>query len=168
MTIVFGVAFTGLMIAVAYKDATAPTPQLTQVIEQPTAEPKPPTVDELLVVINNERTKSGVAPLTLDTRLNGSAQRKADEMARENRYDHANNAGVRGYTYGLDVAPECREVSENFYWSNYQKDAGDSLNWWKTSTPHYTAILNNNYDATGFGISENGDDIIVVEHFCDK
>lgn len=167
ITIVFGVAFTGLMITVAYKDAITPVPQTAKIVKQPTTQPKLPTADQLLVVINNERTKSGVASLTLDARLNSSAQRKSDEMALQDRYEHTNVAGVHGYSYGLEIAPECKEVSENLFWkqSPYTK-ASDSLDWWKTSAPHYKAILNSAYDTTGFGVSKNGNDVLVVQHFC--
>lgn len=167
ITIVFGVAFTGLMITVAYKDAITPVPQTAKIVKQPTTQPKLPTADQLLVVINNERTKSGVASLTLDARLNSSAQRKSDEMAREGRLEHTNLAGVQGYDYGFEVAPECFQISENLFWvDNLYAKAEDSLAWWKTSKPHYDALLAGKYEYTGFGVSQDGTHTIVVEHFC--
>jgi len=51
-----------------------------EVVATQTVEPesKPPTVDELLRLVNEERAKVSVAPLVIDARLNQSAQKKAE------------------------------------------------------------------------------------------
>src|SRR5262249_44174159 len=46
----------------------------------------PATREELLRLVNDERAKVGVAPLAVDERLNGSAQRKTDDMAKFNYF----------------------------------------------------------------------------------
>lgn len=139
------------------------TPEPTQTV-QTQEKPKPPTVDELLRLVNDERAKVGVARLTLDERLNASAQRKADEMVAENRFEHTNNAGVHGYAYAQEVAPECIYISENYTGAFSSKDA---MSRWLDSTPHRLAIQDSRYDITGIAIQRAPDWYIVVEHFCD-
>ena len=47
------------------------TPNVTPVATvQPVQKPQPPTVDELLRLVNEERAKVGVAPMVIDARLN--------------------------------------------------------------------------------------------------
>ena len=81
---------------------------------QPVQKPQPPTVDELLRLVNEERAKVSVAPLVIDARLNQSAQKKADDMVKNNYFAHVSPVdGRQGYTYIFDVMPECKEGSEH-------------------------------------------------------
>lgn len=125
-------------------------------------EQKPPTVDELLRLVNAERAKVGVAPLVIDERLNQSAQKKSDDMFTNNYFGHVSPVDNRhGYEYAHDVMPECSATSENISWNQSGTIEG-TMNGWMTSTPHRKAIQNAQYEKTGIAIS--GDKI--VEHFC--
>ena len=151
----------------AYSKPKTPQTAPKTVTQQVKPVVKPPTRAELLKLVNIERKRAGVAPLVEDKRLDQSAQRKADEMVAENRYEHTNKAGVHGYMYIREVAPECVTVSENFYTSNYDITAKNALDWWKNSPPHIKAIKNEKYDSTGFGITYIHGDMVAVQHFCD-
>ncbi|MGE9739675.1 CAP domain-containing protein, partial [Mycoplasmoides pneumoniae] len=74
----------------------------------------PPDAQEMLELVNQERTKVGVAPLRLDERLNASAQEKADDMQNRDYYDHKSPDGIEGYSLVFKHMPNrCRYASEN-------------------------------------------------------
>lgn len=142
------------------RPATAPSTQATaQVLTAPTEQ-------ELLDAVNAERAKAGVAPLTLDARLNTSAQVKADDMIATNDLDHIDANGKHGYEYAMEYNSDCKVPSENYYWGTQDhKTAKSAIAWWMNSKPHHDAMLNPSYSTTGFGIVW-GDKMVVVQHFC--
>src|ERR1051326_8841401 len=48
----------------------------------------PGAADRILVLVNQERAKAGLAPLTMDPQLNSAAQNYADYMGNTNTYAH--------------------------------------------------------------------------------
>ena len=126
-------------------------------------EQKPPTVDELLRLVNAERAKVGVAPLVIDERLNQSAQKKSDDMFTNNYFGHVSPVDNRhGYEYAHDVMPECSQVSENIFWGRSTNTSQSAIDWWMNSEPHRLALQDSKYTLTGFGISGAK----ITEHFC--
>lgn len=133
----------------------------------------PPTAEELLELVNAERKKVGVAPLTIDENVQKSAQLKADDMAERNYFSH----NVRGTDKVLTpemnrlLVASCQDSSENIQITE-KGTSQDALDWWKQSKPHYEAMINPQFTTTGFGVSyaeKNGDFIkpyISVQHFC--
>lgn len=124
----------------------------------------PPNAEELLKIVNEERTKVGAKPLSIDGRLNSSAQQKADDLKLNNYFEHINPmTGVSG----LDIiraatSYKCVYVSENM--SRAGESSAKVVRVWLGSTEgHREAMLNNRYELTGFGISGE----MVVQHFCD-
>lgn len=135
-----------------------PEPQVQDVVAG-----HPPTREELLQLVNEERAKVGVEPLVVNPMLEESAQWKADDMAVYNYFGHENHDGTRGVDIIPNFAGEiCIVGSENLVDNIYTNTAEGSLQAWKTSQSHYDAMVNPNYTLTGFGI--NGTKI--VEHFC--
>ena len=139
-----------------------PLTATVQPIQQP--QPQPPTVDEFFALTNEARSSAGVKPLALDTLLNQSAQRKADELARDgwDNTPHVNNEGVHGYMYIPDTGKKCISGSENLLYGVTTARIG--VNWWMNSEAHKNALLSPAYESVGFGI--NGG--YVVQHFCDE
>lgn len=132
-----------------------------------------PTTQELLELVNKERAKEGVKPLKLDTKLNATAQQKADDMVRYNYFGHVNpSSKLHGYQLVFKANPgRCKTASENLelvtdgeptsYWLMY--DGG-----WVDSEQHYKSIVNENYSTTGFGFATGKDGkFYAVEHFCE-
>jgi len=71
------------------------TPTQKPVVAQKTVEPI--SVAKMHELVNAERVSRGIAPLTLDERLNTSAQIKADDMTSDGYFDHVDPfTGVRG------------------------------------------------------------------------
>lgn len=125
-----------------------------------------PTVASLLQAVNEERTKVGVAPLVLDDRLNKSAQVKADDMVARNYFAHESPDGKHGYAIAREYASDCKSVSENILDDINEQNfvTEGSVQAWKTSPAHYTAMVDPKYSLTGFGISG----FKIVEHFCEQ
>lgn len=144
--------------------------------EQPKSkyEVGPPDAQEMLELVNQERAKVGVAPLKLDERLNASAQEKADDMQNRDYYDHVSPDGIEGYSLVFKHMPNrCRYASENLAKvSTTDNKFGNSRftidNWMHSTKGHREAILDAKYSLVGFGISKQGYDLIVVQHFCQE
>ena len=153
-----------LLLAVAVGLFTRETPRAAPGIATETIQP--PTVDELLRLVNEERAKVGVAPLVIDERLNMSAQYKAQDLLSRNYFAHTdpetgkNNGLDYAESLGMDIA--CSNVSENITWNTRVNDSKSAVNAWVKSGPHYKAMINPEYTLTGFGIA----DTKIVQHFC--
>lgn len=125
----------------------------------------PPTVDELFRLVNEERAKVGVQPLTINSLLNQSAQNKSNDMVANNYYDHVNpNTGVTGWKTIPYQELGCTYASENL---NAGVSDKNLIKKWLNSQPHKEAILDPRYDLTGFGITKMNNYYYAVQHFCD-
>ena len=125
---------------------------------------KPPTVEELLRLTNEERAKVGVKPLTIDVRLNQSAQRKADEIERTGVFEHVGFSGKRGITYAEDLGVECKLYNELL---SEGLDEARGVAGLLTSSRHKEAMLNAKYDTVGLGVSTGVNYYTFVHHLCD-
>ena len=128
-------------------------------------EQKPPTVDELLRLVNAERAKVGVAPLVIDADVQRSAQLKADDMYNNNYFSHImpSTGKVLNPEMNRLLSGACVDSIENYFYELPKTTSEHALIWWRNSPPHIKAIKNPQYTKTGFGIANNS---IVVEHFC--
>ena len=122
---------------------------------------------ELLALVNAERMKIGVAPLTADHRLHVSAQLKADDMLHHNYFGHTNpHNGKYGPRYVMEAGMGCRSAGEIILDSSGPfrsiRTAERAVSTWMRSTHHRDTILNARYLYTGFGVSGP----YIVEHFC--
>lgn len=154
-------ALTGVYTYAVVKDTTE-QPKALQTA--PTTVAEPPTPPELLKYTNIKRKKAGVAPLRLDSKLNSSAQLKADDMASYDYYEHVNpKTGKKGAQYIVEKDMGCKKVSENLTGWNSGEDALDVIDYLSTSKAHYMAMVDPSYDLVGFAVVED----MVVQHFCD-
>jgi uncharacterized protein YkwD len=148
-----------------YNLTQAPKPAVAQIKHDVSqVKPNPPTVSELFALVNAERAKVHVAPLTLDPKLNKSAQIKADDMNNNNYFGHVDKNGKHGYQYAMEAEPIlCHTASENIFKGTGIYDTSlSAINWWHNSPPHYETEINTNYTIVGFGISSYD----VVAHYC--
>lgn len=146
-------------------EASAPKEVTSTVYEEKPVE-TPPTVEELLTLVNAERAKVGVKPLTIDPGLNQSAQMKSDELLREGWDDtpHVSDSGKRGISYIQDLGVRCDPASENVSYADKGLNTSRSaIVGWLNSPLHKVAMLDSKYETTGFGISG----VYITEHFCD-
>lgn len=145
----------------------------------------PPDKQELLELVNAERAKVGVAPLKIDLNVQKTAQLKADDFVARNYFAHHIKGTDKVLTPEMNdlLNLSCVRSSENIQITQFG-NSQDAFNWWKDSTPHYTAMVDPAYTHTGFGIA-HADSIdvdslagagnysdtyhnaeISVEHFC--
>lgn len=127
------------------------------------SQPQPPTVNELLTLVNAERAKVGVAPLIEDSKLDVSAQLKADDMNNNHYYSHVDASGKHGYMYAYEAEPiKCNSPSENLDYAPTLYTSKEAVAAWMNSTAHREALLSPQYTITGFGVAG----LYTVEHFC--
>lgn len=122
----------------------------------------------VLALVNVERAKVGVPPLTQNANMNKAAQLKSDDMSVRDYQSHiikGTDDVLTPEMSDLDYA-QCSFVSENFYWGvDDSRDAASAMYWWMNSKPHHDAILDPKYTLTGIGISGTYK-VVVVQHFC--
>ncbi len=108
--------------------------------------------NEMLDLINKERAKVGLWKLSLNEKLNKSAQLHAEYMDRTGDYNHTTKDWVAfddritaaGYT-GL-------AIGENIAWN--QETVKSVMNSWMNSPMHKANILNNDFSEIGIGHSK--------------
>lgn len=147
---------------VAYNIQPKPQTQASVVTKQ-----NPPTPDELLKLINEERAKVGVKPLVIDQNVQKSAQLKATDFVERNYYAHEVPGTTNPYTVEMATLlnASCTYVSENINADSLSSQS--AVTTWMASPPHKKAILDPKFTSTGFGVSQDTDgDYYTVEHFC--
>lgn len=117
------------------------------------------SVEKMLSLINQERSKSGLDSLILDNDLTSVAQLKADDMVKSNYFSHfspnygsidnmISSAGIKYYVAGENIAKaySIESAHNNF------------MNSWS----HKRAILAKAYTHVGIGIKKNTSGMYVI------
>ena len=142
-----------------------PTPQPTpqpapkpQPKPEPTPQPNPTpglTADEQRMVdlINQERAKAGLAPLTVDLRLVGLARKKSQDMIVNNYFSHTSPTYGDPFTMMRSAGISYRTAGENLAGARTVDQAHSAL---MNSAGHRQNILNSNYNRVGVGIVSGG------------
>ena len=110
--------------------------------------------EAVLQLVNQERKKAGVQPLTLSEKITSIANTKAKDMADKNYFSH------QSPTYGspFDMLKQFG-VSYSYAGENIaagQKTAEEVMNSWMNSSGHRQNILNKNYTQLGVGFYRGG------------
>lgn len=108
----------------------------------------------VLKIVNQERAKQGLKALVLDKQLNNVAQLKAEDMKKNNYFDH--NSPTLGSPFDLmrSQGVSYRTAGENI--AAGQQSARDVMNSWMNSSGHRANILNANYTKLGVGFCTGG------------
>ncbi|WP_431677033.1 sigma-70 family RNA polymerase sigma factor [Kitasatospora sp. KL5] len=136
-----------------------PTPTSTPTTPRPTptrsksASPAPTTLSikqQVVQLVNQERSKVGCTPVKSDAKLELAAQRHSDDMAARNFFDHTNPDGQ---------GPQPRIDAAGYKWSSWgeniargQRDAADVMKSWMNSPGHKANILNCGFTDLGVGV----------------
>ncbi|WP_170333178.1 CAP domain-containing protein [Ruegeria arenilitoris] len=134
---------------------------------------------EMLALINEERTSRGLNPLQLETRLNDSAEDHSTWMLNTDTFSHTGSNGSsateRMRDAGFDFSGSWRS-GENIAWQSERGASGisddvEQLHQSLMDSPgHRANILNPDYEYIGIGIEEgdyNGwDAVMVTQNFA--
>ena len=118
---------------------------------------------EIIELVNLERTKNNLQPLSTKSEINQIAEQRAEELAELFSDEHTRPDG-RGYdTIITDYGLEYSYVGENIAEGNVSVD--EIMNEWLNSPAHRANILSPNYENMGVGIYEKGDEKYWVQFF---
>lgn len=129
------------------------------------AQPSVPlTTSQLLLETNKERVAALVPPLTIDERLNRSAQEKCQHMVDGGYWGHEGPDGSTPVQFITRHIPIANIGSENLF-----KGRGDAyrvVSDWMASPSHRAAILTPTYTHVGYATCVGHDNkTMVVQHF---
>ena len=144
------------------------TPEVTNVPEQDNSTPKPTVtpvitstpvaentdfVSQVAALVNAERAKVGISPVTLDTTLSKAAQVRAKEIVTQ--FSHTRPNGSSFSTAITEQGFSFRGSGENIAYG--QKTPQAVMNAWMNSDGHRANILNSKYTKIGVGYyQQNG------------
>jgi uncharacterized protein YkwD len=161
ITAILAILFVGLGIYVTQAEKP-----VQSAVKSSQAQIEPLNADKILSLVNAERAKVGVAPLTSDPRLVQSAQFQADDMATNDYFSHINpTTGKHGYEY--IPSGYCLQAGENLAWIKYpteKEDNQETIDNWLDSPLHKEAMLSSTNNLVG--ISINGEKVVM--HLCQQ
>ena len=125
------------------------------------------TPPELLAATNQERIKAGLPALRMDSRLNASAQLKAQNMFVENYWAHVSPSGIQPWYWFTTAGYGYRYAGENLAMDFDTTDG--TVAGWMNSPGHRANLLGANYGDVGFAVMNGtitgGQTTLVVAHY---
>ena len=106
---------------------------------------------QVVDLVNAEREKAGLAPLTVDADVEKAAAVRAGEI--QTVFDHTRPNGSSFYTALTAQGVDYRSAGENIAWG--QKTPEEVMTAWMNSAGHRANILNANYTHIGVGSVKN-------------
>jgi len=132
--------------------STPSTPKPTTAAPKPTSAPQAGlSQDEqkLLNLINQERTKAGLAALKADAALMDVARLKAKDMVQNNYFSHQSPTYGSPFDMMRQFGISFKTAGENIAGNSTEEGATKA---WMNSEGHRKNILNGNFNLTGIGI----------------
>lgn len=125
------------------------------------------TIEKLYQLTNEERSKNGLPPLTLNQTLNTAAQQKAEDMFAKNYWAHFGPNGETPWNFILQSGYQYEHAGENLA-KNFMFSDG-VIQAWMNSPTHRENIVRPVYTDVGFaivnGILQNEETTLVVQMF---
>lgn len=112
-------------------------------------------VRQVVDLVNRERAKAGLSPVTADTSIQAAAQVRAREI--EKSFSHTRPDGSSFNTALTQQGVTYRGSGENIAWG--QKTPEQVMNGWMNSEGHRANILNKNFTKIGVGYHQNASGI---------
>lgn len=104
---------------------------------------------EVLRLVNAERTKNGLKALTLDASLSKVAQGHSDDMAKNNYFSHTSLSGKSPFDRIKNAGISYKTAGENI--AAGQKTPAQVVSGWMNSEGHRKNILNGSFTKMGLG-----------------
>ncbi|MET8546536.1 CAP domain-containing protein, partial [Kitasatospora sp. NPDC004799] len=135
----------------ATRSATAaPTAKRAAAGPPPGGGASPSYAQQVVDLVNVERSKAGCGPVSAEPRLASAAQSHSDDMADRNYFDHASPEGNHA---------DHRIEAAGYSWSTWgeniargQKDPAAVMDSWMNSPGHRANILNCSFKQLGVGV----------------
>lgn len=115
-------------------------------------------VERVVELVNEERAKEGLTPLTLDTKVTAAAQVRAKEIVTS--FSHTRPNGSSFSTALKEQNISYRRAGENIAWG--QKSPEVVVNAWMNSSGHRANIMNSGYTSIGVGYYQHNG----VNYWC--
>ena len=113
---------------------------------------------EVLRLVNVERTKRGLKPLTLNTKLSNVATLKSQDMINKNYFSHTSPTYGSPFDMMKQFGISYTAAAENI--AKGQKTPAQVVNAWMNSSGHRANILNANYTELGVGVAKSSNGTI--------
>jgi uncharacterized protein YkwD len=114
--------------------------------------------NQVVVLINQERTDRGLSELTLNSSLRQAAQRHSKDMACNDFFSHTGSDGSSPFTRMIEAGYSYSWAAENIAASSSQSFSAQAVvNMWMNSTGHRNNILSENATHIGVGFRYAGD-----------
>lgn len=107
--------------------------------------------EQVVDLVNKERAKEGLAPLTIDTGLEQAALVRSKEI--QTNFSHTRPNGSSFATAVAEAGVTYRRTGENIAWG--QKTPEAVVNAWMNSEGHRANIMNVNFSRIGVGYLTN-------------
>ncbi len=129
------------------------------------------TLQDLLFSHNEERAKSGLPPLKLNTTLSTSATNKASTMLQTNCWSHYCPPDKEPWDYFKEAGYNYQHAGENLAEGFTNIDS--VIDAWMNSPTHRENVLNGDFEEVGFGFAYGdyqgkSNNIIIAVHFGTK
>ncbi|QAT44091.1 serine protease [Aminipila luticellarii] len=104
---------------------------------------------QVVDIVNQERAKSGLAPLTINAKLSQVAEKKAEDMRDQNYFSHTSPTYGSPFDMMKQFGITYTAAGENI--AKGQKTPQDVMTAWMNSSGHRANIMNSNYQQIGVG-----------------
>ena len=108
---------------------------------------------EVLNLVNKERTSRGLSPLTLNAKLSNVATLKSQDMVNKHYFDHQSPTYGSPFDMMKQFGISYRTAGENIAMG--QRTPKEVMNSWMNSSGHRANILNSSYKELGVGIAKD-------------
>lgn len=123
---------------------------------------------DIIDFTNKERIAVGLTPLSIDTKLNSSAEIKVDDMIARQYFEHESPTGEGVSDLGKKVGYEYVIMGENLAMGTFSSSS-DIVQAWMNSEGHKANILNKKYQEIGVSVKRGtfeGKEVwFAVQHF---
>lgn len=110
--------------------------------------------EAVLKLVNNERAKAGLKPLSLSGKLTNIAVMKSKDMAEKGYFDHTSPTYGTPFEMLQQFGVHYKTAGENI--AAGQRTPEEVMNSWMNSSGHRANILNANYTEIGIGYYKGG------------
>ncbi len=128
------------------------------------------SISQLLAETNDKRAQNGVAPLSINDKLNSAAQSKANDMVARNYWAHNTPDGKEPWVFFDAVGYKYLKAGENLAYGFTTSSA--AIVGWMNSPTHKANLLDSAFTEVGFGFTngenfnDSGPETVVVAEYA--